>query len=192
MAIEKYKALEDSLFGIKKNDEVEYDTVLKTSTFKGKVLPFDVRKEKKFFEEIPTGFSNKFNVDEIVHLTHPIELEIIGGKGFKTPGRRFKVSPYTALKVHCIMSTPIPGFSRRRKKNDFYYVLDIGNYHYRLDAFNEQYLTSTVYYWFINSKGTICQDVVGRDAKVEAYRTKVKNYFKTLDEAKAAFKKINA
>lgn len=185
---EIYIAKADTLLGIKKGDEIVYDSIAKTSTVvkNGQLLPFDVKAEKKFFATAPSKPVSKYQIGDGVHLTVPYNLDVLSGP-VRTAGRKFKMQAYLQLRVVNISLT-LP--NDKRKKPDFYYSLQFGNFVYKLPSFDEKFLHTTAHYWFISSKGVISTDVVGRDPDAEKFRAKMANYFTTKTEAQTAFSKL--
>lgn len=186
--IEIFVAREKMLFGIRKGDEIEYDNSKKTTVLKrtGAVLPFDAKKEVAFFEYIPKPQST-YQINDIVHLTSNQKLEIVGGKGYRTANRYYKMQAYLSMKIVDVRINP--GQSPRRKKLDYHYITEVGDYQYRVDL-KEPHLQLTEHYWFISSSGKISSAIINKDAVVEKFRKKMNNYFTSLKDAQTAFKKL--
>lgn len=181
---ETYKANSDNLFDIKKGDIILYNTVHKQSVLKrtGQALPFDVKKEKAFFTFIP---SSTYQINETIHLTSAQDLEIVGGKGYRAPGKRFKVAAYQPMKIVDVRLNIPQG---RSKKSSYHYVAEVGDYQYKIS--DEKLIALTEFYWFISSSGKVEKDIKGRDVTVETFRQKVKNIYVDSKSANDALVKI--
>jgi len=176
--IELFKAKTDTVFGIKENDVIEYDTVNKKAVLQrtNKIVPLNPKVEKKFFEAVPAKPVSLFQVADLVHLKIVMNLEIVGGKGFKKPHRFFKQHAYLSMKIIDI-KPDLQAPRLRRKVSPYFYIVEVGDYQYKVPQTLEQHLEKTEHYWFISSKGKVQQDIVGKDLKVDKFRQRVNNYF---------------
>lgn len=173
-----YFAKKDSMFGIKKGDRLIYDKVFVLERT-GKTIPIDPSSEPEYFEiETPT----KFKRDNLLMLEVATKLRPVGSGGL------FTIPAFEPMRVVDVKIT-----TSYRKKTTIY-VMKMehasqvkGDYRYEI---SEAALFPYETYYFVNSKGKVCIDIVGKDKAGDSFRQKVKNFFKTSDEANAYLKKL--
>jgi hypothetical protein len=186
--IHEYKALQDTLHGIKKDDIVDYDDVAKKSILRRnrKALPFDVSKESTFFQFQPPTPQSVYNVGDKIHLKIAQKLKIIKAPKNNQIGKMFEIQPFVVLQVIAVQfKTNVSPASLRRKtkQRNYEYRVSLGkNYEYILDS-DESLIEKTEFYWFISSKGQVGQDIAGRDQAADTFRKKNRNYFTNSKDA---------
>ncbi len=148
------------------------------------LVPFVPSKEPNFFEEVSKPIEPKFKSGDIVRLKNNTRVECKLKSLRKT---NEMITSKVKFEIIGIEKRSVSA-ARKTKVVIFYEVKpDYNNVTYIIE---EDKLINYEFYYFVNSKGKICQEMVGREITTDVFRKSIGNYFKTVEEGREYINKL--